>query len=126
LIIIKQNFCLNIYKDKKIKIDFMSLMKYPQSNIKHYCELVDDAMGQSLYQHRTLRTCLDPGSYEWSETSMKKKIEILENVIKAGNDLQRILWEYKSLYRKMNKPHVANSLEEGLTELLKYVLKQKE
>jgi len=93
--------------------------------MKQYCELVDDAMGQSLYQHRTLRTCLDPGSYEWSETPMEKKIEILKNVVEAGNDLQRVLWQYKSLYLEMNKPHVAKSVEEGLTELLKYILKQK-
>src|SRR3954471_5938508 len=98
-------------------------MKTHHSNTKHYCELVDDAMGQSLYQHRTLRTCLDPASYEWSETTMDEKVEILENVIRAGIDLQRIFWQYKTLYSKMNKSYVANSLEEGLAELLKHVLK---
>jgi len=100
-------------------------MKPRHSNTKSYCELVDEAMGQSLYQHRTLRTCLDPGSYEWSETTMDEKIEILENVIRAGIDLQCVFWQYKTLYCKMNKPYVANSLDEGLAELLKHILKQK-
>jgi hypothetical protein len=101
-------------------------MEHQQSKTKYYCELVDNAMGESLYQHRTLRTCLDPGSHEWSETTMNEKIEILENVLKAGIDLRRVLWQYKSLYYKMNKPYVVNSLEEGLAELLLHVLKQKE
>ncbi len=88
----------------------------------NYCEIVDKALGHNMSQHRTLRTCLDPGSNEWDETTMEKKIEILKKV-SVVKDLQFIFLLYKKEYEEMNKPHVAKRLEDGLTEILKYVLK---
>jgi len=87
----------------------------------NYCEIVDTALGHSMSKHRTLRTCLDPGSSEWSETTMPEKLEILKKVA-VVKDLSLIFMMYKMEYREMNKPHVADALEDGLTALLKYTL----
>jgi hypothetical protein len=88
----------------------------------NYCEIVDRAMGYEMYRHRTLRTCLDPGSSEWNDTTMKEKVEILKKVA-AIRDLQSIFRLYKKEYIEIGKPHVAMGLEEGMAELLKYFLK---
>lgn len=92
-------------------------MKY-----NNYCELVDKALGHSNSEHRTLRTCLDPGSAEWDTTTMEKRIEVLKKLIDSGCDLNRIFMAYKFTYREMNKNHVANNLEDGLGELLIYLI----
>ena len=89
----------------------------------NYCEIVDKALGHEMSQHRTLRTCLDPGSDEWNETTMGEKVEILKKV-STVKDLNRIFLLYKTEYREMGKPHVANALEDGLIQLLKYLLKE--
>ena len=88
----------------------------------NYCDLVDKALSHSNSQHRTLRTCLDPGSEEWQSTTMEKRIEVLKKLIDSGCDLNRIFLAYKFTYREMNKNHVANNLESGLGELLIYLL----
>ena len=87
----------------------------------NYCEIVDKALGHDMSQFRTLRTCLDPGSNEWDETTMEKKIEILKKV-NAVEDLQFVFLLYKKEYEEMNKPRVAKRLDDELTELLKYIL----
>ena len=87
--------------------------------MENYCELVDKAMGHNMYTHRTLRTCLDPGSSEWNDTDMDKKITILKKVSKS-NDLELILLYYKAYYREMGKDHVAGNVESGLLSLLLY------
>ena len=88
----------------------------------NYCDIVDKAMGQNMYKHRTLRTCLDPGSSEWNETTMEEKVAILKKVATV-KDLGFIFRLYKNEYREMGKPHVAKSLEDGLTILLNHFLK---
>ena len=90
--------------------------------MKHYTELVDEAVGFSMYKHRTLRTCFDPGSHEWTEATIEKKVEILSKLVSKGHSLQRIIHDYKVFYREMNKTHVANNVEDGLTEILEYLL----
>ncbi|MFX8778222.1 hypothetical protein ABTM50_20380, partial [Acinetobacter baumannii] len=52
----------------------------------------------TMWQHRTLRTVLDPYSSEWNETNFKKKLEILRKVIDAGEDLEGLIMEYKQRY----------------------------
>lgn len=91
----------------------------------NYCEQVDKALGNSYSKHRTLRTCFDPGSQEWSETTMEERIAVLEKVVNSGNSLNRILLDYKITYKEMNKKHVVESLESGLIELIEYFLKNK-
>jgi len=66
--------------------------------MEHYTSWVDKAMGANIYTHRTLRTCFDPGSSEWDQTDMKKKLEILRKVLSQGYDLNRILLQYKIAY----------------------------
>ena len=88
----------------------------------NYCDIVDKAMGHEMYKHRTLRTCLDPGSSEWYDTTMEDKIEILKKV-SAIKDLQSIILFYKKEYQEMGMPYVVERLEDGLTELLKYAFK---
>jgi hypothetical protein len=92
----------------------------------NYSEKVDKALGEYMATHRSLRTCFDPGSHEWSETSMEKKVEILKKIVADGNDLQRIILYYKSYFTEMNKPHVVKGVEDGLIELLKYLLDNKQ
>ena len=88
----------------------------------NYCDIVDKAMGHNIYRHRTLRTCLDPGSSEWDETTMEEKVAILKKVAAVKN-LDFIFRHYKVDYIEMGKPHVAKSLEDGLTMLLNHLLK---
>jgi hypothetical protein len=53
---------------------------------------------------------------------MDEKVEILQKVNVVKN-VHLIFPMYKKENRQMNKAHVANSLEEGLTELLRFFLK---
>lgn len=89
----------------------------------NYCDIVDKALGHEMSQHRTLRTCLDPCSTEWDETTMEEKVGIL-NKVSSVKDLNTIFLLYKTEYREMGKPKIANALEDGLTQLLKYLLKK--
>jgi hypothetical protein len=89
----------------------------------NYCEIVDKALGQHMSKHRTLRTCLDPGSSEWNETTMEEKIAILKKVSELKN-LNFIFLLYKKEYQEMGKLNVVNGFEDGLTELLEYFLKK--
>jgi len=91
--------------------------------MEDYCAIVDKALGHSMSKHRTLRTCLDPGSSEWNGTTMYKKIEILKKV-SAIEDLEFVFLLYKKTYIEMGQPHVAKRLEDGLTELVKYLINQ--
>lgn len=89
--------------------------------MKDYFEMVDKAMGHHMYSHRTLRTCLDPGSSEWNDTDIETKITILKKVSDT-NDLEMILLYYKAYYREMGKDHVADNVEGGLLALLLYAM----
>ena len=87
---------------------------------KHYQEVVDEIFG-SLYKHRTLRTLFDPNSSEWNETTIEKKIEILNTILKSDKiTFQQLILGYKHFYsiELSNKSHVINSLEDGLIILL--------
>ena len=78
----------------------------------------------SIWQHRTLRTVFDPYSSEWNETDFEKKVEILERVIEAGEDLEGLIMEYKLRYNDQNRKDIANSVEDALAALLGYKLKK--
>ena len=91
---------------------------------KHYQDIVDEVFG-SMYKHRTLRTLFDPGSTEWGETTIEKKIEILKKLLEtSGMSLEKILNGYKHFYLKelANKGHVINTLQNGLSILLNHTL----
>ncbi len=43
----------------------------------HYQQKLDQLFGKgTIWQHRTLRTLLDPDSYEYTETTAKLKLRI--------------------------------------------------
>lgn len=87
---------------------------------KHYQEVVDEVFG-SLYKHRTLRTLFDPNSSEWNQTTIKKKLEILNKILKSDKiTFQQLILGYKHFYSTEleNKKHVLNSLEDGLLILI--------
>ena len=88
---------------------------------KHYQEIVDEVFGTSFYQHRTLRTCFDPLSSEWSETTIEKKVEIIKKIITSEKiTLDRLIFGYKYYYKHelSNKGYVADSVENALIILL--------
>lgn len=87
---------------------------------KYYQEVVDEVFG-SLYKHRTLRTIFDPNSSEWNETTIEKKLEILNKILKSDKiTFQELILGYKHFYsiELENKKHVLNSLEDGLLILI--------
>ncbi len=90
---------------------------------KHYSQLVEEAVDFSLQdQHLcNLRTCFDPYSFEWTQTKMDTKIDILKKVLANGNDLNEILTEYKITY---NDNPASKDTEQGLANLLQYLLIQ--
>ncbi len=79
----------------------------------------------SFWKHRTLRTIFDPPSFEWSETTMVKKIEILEKIVDAGEDLDKLIYEYKRRYNDQNRKDITSEVEGALAVLLQYKLKNK-
>lgn len=92
---------------------------------KHYQEIVDEVIGQHS-PHRTLRTLFDPGSTEWNETSIDKKLELLKKILDSGKiTLPQIINGYSYFYNQEStgKRHVADALEEGLAILLENSLK---
>ena len=65
---------------------------------KHYQEVVDEVFG-SLYKHRTLRTLFDPNSSEWNKTTIEKKLEILNKMLKSDKiTFQQLILGYKHFY----------------------------
>lgn len=92
---------------------------------KHYSQLVEEAVGFSLKEQHlsNLRTCFDPYSFEWTQTKMEAKIEILKKVLANGNRLSEILIEYKFAYK--DSP-ASKDVEYGLVALMQYLLTQKE
>jgi len=76
----------------------------------------------SMWKHRTFRTILDPFSSEWNGTDYNKKIEILEKVVAAGEDLEMLISEYKERYDEQNRKDISSSVESALTKLLQYRL----
>ena len=85
----------------------------------HYQQKVDKIFGKgSLWKHRTLRTLFDPYSSEYTATTMDKKIEILKTILENNISLSELITEYKDFYYEENKKNVAESVEDGLINLL--------
>ena len=85
---------------------------------EHYQDIVDEVFG-SMYKHRTLRTLFDPNSSEYNQTTMDKKLEILNKIKENEIDLTELLNDYKEFYTEENKIHVVDVADEGLEILLK-------
>jgi hypothetical protein len=86
----------------------------------HYQQKLDKIFGKgSLWKHRTLRTLFDPNSSEYNQTTMDKKLEILNTIRESKIDLNELLDEYKEFYTEENKIHVVDVADEGLEILLK-------
>jgi len=86
----------------------------------HYQQKLDKIFGKgSLWKHRTLRTLFDPNSSEYNQTTMDKKLEILNTIRGNKIDLNELLDEYKEFYKEENKIHVVDVADEGLEILLK-------
>jgi hypothetical protein len=90
----------------------------------HYQQKIDKIFGKgSLWKHRTLRTLFDPNSSEYNQTTMEKKLEILQKIKENNIDLPELLNDYKEFYKEENKIHVVDIAEEGLEILLKNTTK---
>lgn len=86
----------------------------------HYQQKLDKIFGKgSLWKHRTLRTLFDPNSSEYNQTTMDKKLEILNTIRENKIDLNELIDEYKEFYTEENKIHVVDVADEGLEILLK-------
>ena len=86
----------------------------------HYQQKLDKIFGKgSLWKHRTLRTLFDPNSSEYNQTSMDKKLEILNTIRENKIDLNELMDEYKEFYTEENKIHVVDIADEGFEILLK-------
>ena len=77
----------------------------------------------SLYT--SLRTCLDPESEEWNQTTMHKKIELLRKTIANGHTLQELVIDYRAFYINQKNIEVAQRTFDGLVELLNHSIKDK-
>jgi len=89
---------------------------------KHYHDKLDELFAKgSLWKHRTLRTLFDPYSSEWNETSMEKKIAILDKILATDYPLSGWIDDYKKFYTKelTNKSHVVKSIPDALKRLSK-------
>ena len=92
---------------------------------EHYQDIFDSVFG-STSPHRTLRTLFDPGSSEWEDTTMERKLQILKKLLDSGKiSMNEILRGYKHFYKNelKGKAHVVDSLENGLALLLESSLK---
>ncbi|WP_276975857.1 hypothetical protein [Flavobacterium filum] len=86
----------------------------------HYQQRIDNIFAKGdLWKHRTLRTLFDPHSSEYNQTTMERKLEILQTIKDNGIDLVNLLDEYKEFYTEENKIHVVDVAEEGLKILEK-------
>lgn len=86
----------------------------------HYQEKIDKIFGKgSIWKHRTLRTLFDPFSSEYNQTTMEKKVEILQTIRENKIDLNELIDDYKEFYTEENKIHVVDVADEGLKILLK-------
>jgi uracil-DNA glycosylase len=72
----------------------------------------------------TLRDCFDPGSSEFSDTTMEQKIATLQKVIANGFSLQQLTNDYCKLYDRLNKAYVAKDLHQGLKTLINNLLEK--
>ncbi len=89
---------------------------------KHYQEKIDKIFGKD-WNHRTLRTCFDPGASEWQHTTYEQKIEILRKLVDSGEPLMYWISEYEHFYEQEGKGYVLKILPEALKILLETTLK---
>lgn len=82
-----------------------------------------EASESSIYT--SLRTCLDPESQEWNQTSVQKKIEILKKFLAKGHSLQELVIDYRAFYIAHQNIEVAQRAMDGLMELLNHFLREK-
>lgn len=88
----------------------------------NYQQKLDKISGKgSLWKHRTLRTLFDQNSSEYNQTTMEKKLEILQTIIDNKIDLVELIEDYKEFYLEENKIHVADVADEGLSILLQHL-----
>lgn len=76
----------------------------------------------SMWKHRTFRTILDPFSSEWNATDYDEKMQILEKVVSAGEDLEVLIMDYKLRYHGLNRKDIVSNVESALLKLLHYNL----
>ncbi len=100
-------------------------MKDDEEN--YYERRLDKIFGKgSMWTHRTFRTVLDPFSSEWNKTGYDKKLEILEKIIDAEEDLEMLISDYKDRYDEQNRKDISSSAEIALIKLLQYKLTKEE
>lgn len=86
----------------------------------HYQQRIDNIFAKGdLWKHRTLRTLFDPHSSEYNQTTMERKLEIIQTIKDNGIDLANLLDEYKEFYTEENNIHVVDVADEGLKILEK-------
>lgn len=83
-------------------------------------ELMNETKGICMFT--VLRTCLDPASDDWEQTTLPRKVEILKKFLANGNTLQDLIVEYRAHYIEMNQMDVVKQVANGLIELLNHVL----
>ena len=71
-----------------------------------------------LWEYRTLRTLFDLSSFEYSQTDMLEKIEILNTIRRNNINLEDLISEYQAFYISIQKDYVAEAAESGLVRLL--------
>lgn len=93
---------------------------------QHYQDKIDSIFG-NYWKHRTLRTCFDPASSEWQDTSIEKKIEILRKLVESGEPLEYWIDGYTHFYEEelSSKGYVVKTLPDALKILLNTTLKEK-
>ena len=76
----------------------------------------------TLWQHRTLRTILDPYSEEWKHTELEEKIEILKKIVNSGENLEKLVSNFKDRYEDQNRKDISASAEAALAIVLQFNL----
>ncbi len=114
-----EDYLISTYNPRINKKENKSL-----KNNMHYQEKIDKIFANgNLWKHRTLRTLFDPYSSEYNETTMEKKVEILQTIIDNKINLNELIQDYKEFYTEENKVHVVDVADEGLEILTKNLTK---
>lgn len=79
-----------------------------------------DKIFNRFYQHRTLRTIFDTDASEWGNTTIEKKVEILEKILSSGYPLDKWIKEYIDFYITLKKEYVKDSVSKALEILKKH------
>ena len=87
----------------------------------HYQQELDKIFANGdLWKHRTFRTVFDPNSSEYNRTTMSQKFEIMNKCILNNLNLSELVNGYKQFYKEENKPHVIDTLEDGLIRIREF------